>query len=326
MPCKVSHISRSFGPKQFALRDISFEAYKGEIVALLGESGSGKTTLLRLLAGFEIPDQGSITVNGKTVADDHTFVAPEKRRVGLVFQDNALFPHLRVAANVAFGVARKNKRQKTDEMLNLVGLRGYESRYPHELSGGQQQRVAIARSLAAESDLLLLDEPFSNLDDTLKNHVRNEIRDILHSSGKTAVFVTHDIQDCLAVADKILVLKEGRGLQFGTPEYLYRNPEQLYTARLFGQVNVIPPHLARLLDPNSNPALTSIARPHQLQLSDDASLPSLRCHRCRFAGSSYEVSLWWENALLTLYSQQPVEEGALTHLKLLSPLIQVPHE
>jgi iron(III) transport system ATP-binding protein len=198
---------------------------QGEILALVGPSGSGKTTVLRLIAGLERPDLGRLTIRGRLVAGPGVFVEPEKRGVGLVFQDYALFPHLTVSENVAFGLfARRpaERRRRVEEMLELVGLPGLERRYPHEVSGGQQQRVALARALAPAPDVVLLDEPFSNLDADLRGQIREEIGRILRVSSATAIFVTHDQEEGFAIADRVGVLHAGRLEQVDSPERIYR--------------------------------------------------------------------------------------------------------
>lgn len=191
----------------------SFSMAKGEIVGLIGESGSGKSTLLRLIAGLETPSHGTIVLDGRTVVDDRTFVPPEKRGVGMVFQDYALFPHLTVAKNITFGLnhlSRRERNLRLAEMLDLVQLAGMENRYPHELSGGQQQRVALARAIATKPSLLLLDEPFSNLDAGLKETIRAELRDILRKAGMTCLLVTHDVRDIEAICDRAVNISPAR--------------------------------------------------------------------------------------------------------------------
>jgi len=190
--------------------DFCLEIGQGEIVGIPGPSGCGKSTLLRLLAGLEVPSRGRIVIDGSTVVDDRTAVPAEKRGVGMVFQDYALFPHLTVAQNVMFGLhrmTRTEREQRVKEMLELVHLEDYSSRYPHELSGGQQQRVALARALAPRPTLLLLDEPFSNLDDALKASIRNELRNILQQAEMTCLLVSHDQADITAICDRSFALE-----------------------------------------------------------------------------------------------------------------------
>lgn len=195
--------------KDYQIKNFNLEIEKGEIVALLGPSGSGKSTILRLISGLEIPNGGEIIVNDRVLYNKNVFIEPEKRGIGMVFQDYALFPHMTVEKNILFGIEKLNKKEKQrilDEVLELVDMKEYKNRYPHELSGGQQQRVAIARTLALKPSLLLLDEPFSNLDADLKKRIRTEIKDILRKSNTTSIFVTHDIEDAKDVADRIVNL------------------------------------------------------------------------------------------------------------------------
>ncbi|KZL92580.1 ABC transporter ATP-binding protein [Clostridium magnum] len=203
------------------LKNISFSMEKGEILSILGESGGGKSTVLRLIAGLETPSAGRLVIDNKTIFDSNTFILPEKRGVGMIFQDYALFPHMTVAENINFGLnnfSKKEKEERVVEMLELVNLQGLGKRYPHELSGGQQQRIAIARALAPKLTVLLLDEPFSNLDAHLKAKIREELKVILNKTSITAIFVTHDREDVKSIADKVVVLKEGVVVKSGKVE------------------------------------------------------------------------------------------------------------
>jgi iron(III) transport system ATP-binding protein len=218
--------------------DVAVE--QGEVLALLGPSGCGKTTTLRLVAGFERPDDGRVVLDGAEVAGPQHFVPPERRRVGVVFQDYALFPHLTVAQNVGYGVRDRAKRtRRVAEMLDLVGLAGEGNRLPHELSGGQQQRVALARALAPDPALVLLDEPFSNLDAALRVRVRGEVRSILGEAGATALFVTHDQEEALSLADRVAVMRAGQVLQIGEPAALYARPADRFVATFVGDADLI---------------------------------------------------------------------------------------
>lgn len=227
-----------------AVQSIDLDVARGEFVTLLGPSGCGKTTTLRLLAGFEQPDGGAIHINGQPVAGDGGYLPAEKRRVGMVFQDYALFPHLNVSDNVAFGLkgSRKDKDQRIEQMLSLVGLTEYANRMPYALSGGQQQRVALARALAPSPDILLLDEPFSNLDTALRAQVRAEVRDILRATNKTTIFVTHDQEEALSLSDKVAVIFNGRLHQYGAPSEIYTRPIDIHVAQFIGEANLIPAH------------------------------------------------------------------------------------
>ncbi|MSQ11555.1 MAG: ABC transporter ATP-binding protein [Dehalococcoidia bacterium] len=219
---------------------LSFSVQEGELLALVGPSGCGKTTTLRLIAGFERPDAGVIRLGGQVVAGPGAFAPPEKRRVSMVFQDYALFPHLTVAENVAFGLVKGERRpERVRELLTLVGLRGMEQRRPHELSGGEQQRVALARALAPRPQVVLLDEPFSNLHANLRAQVRAEVRDILRASGTTAILVTHDQEEALLMGDLIAVQRDGKVEQIDTPERIFHTPASRFVARFMGMADFV---------------------------------------------------------------------------------------
>lgn len=240
----VHAVHKSFGAQQ-VLHGVDLDVHAGDIVAVLGPSGCGKTTLLRLIAGFDQLDSGTITVDGKVVAHRATgspvSVPPERRRVGVVPQEGALFPHLDVAGNVGFGLPRgAQSALRVAEVLALVGLDGSQRKRPHELSGGQQQRVALARALAPNPSLVLLDEPFSSLDAAMRNQVRDEVFDVLRAAGATAILVTHDQQEALSVADHVAVLMGGRMAQFDEPARLYATPRTLQVATFVGEAVVLP--------------------------------------------------------------------------------------
>jgi iron(III) transport system ATP-binding protein len=227
-----------------AVDGIDLDVRPGEVLALLGPSGCGKTTTLRLVAGFERPDAGTVVLNGEEVVGPQRFVPAERRRVGVVFQDYALFPHLTVARNVGYGVRdRGRRRERVATMLELVGLADAGGRLPHQLSGGQQQRVALARALAPEPALVLLDEPFSNLDAALRADVRADVRAILADAKATAVVVTHDQEEALSLADRVAVMRDGRILQVDTPLDVYSHPEERFVATFVGDADVLPGHV-----------------------------------------------------------------------------------
>jgi iron(III) transport system ATP-binding protein len=228
-------VRKTFGATD-AVAGASLAVERGQLVALLGPSGSGKTTLLRLLAGFEIPDQGTIAIADREVAGPATWVEPEHRRVGMVFQDGALFPHLTVARNVGFGDATA---ERVAECLELVGLAHRGSAYPHELSGGERQRVALARALAPAPEVILLDEPFASLDAGLRATLREQVADILRAADASALLVTHDQQEALALADVVVVMRAGRVEQTGTPEAVYRRPATRWMAEFLGEAEVL---------------------------------------------------------------------------------------
>jgi iron(III) transport system ATP-binding protein len=235
---KCSHLSKNFSDHP-VVQDVSLTVSPNTILALLGPSGCGKTTTLRLMAGFERLDNGRIEIDNQLVADKNHHLPPEKRRVGIVFQDYAIFPHLSLAQNIGFGLKKRGQADRVEEMLTFVGLEGMGERMPHQLSGGQQQRVALARALAPEPVVLLLDEPFSNLDAALRMEMRQEVRQLLKASKTTAVFVTHDQEEALFMGDQVAVMNAGRLEQFGTPEAIFHQPQTRFVAQFLGQTDFI---------------------------------------------------------------------------------------
>ncbi|MCY4530125.1 MAG: ABC transporter ATP-binding protein [Chloroflexi bacterium] len=226
-----------------AVEGVDLAVQPGEILSIVGPSGSGKTTTLRLIAGFESIDAGEISLRGEVVSGLKTHVPPERRRVGIVFQEHALFPHKTVGENVAFGLHKLGASERSErlrEALELVRLTHLERRYPHELSGGEQQRVALARALAPNPAVLLLDEPFSNLDADLRARIRGEVKSILADAGVTVVFVTHDQDDALFMGDRIAIINEGRIEQSGTPEQVFHEPETRFAAGFLGVADFLP--------------------------------------------------------------------------------------
>ncbi|MDQ4131080.1 MAG: ABC transporter ATP-binding protein [Actinomycetota bacterium] len=235
-------VHKRFGSVR-AVENFSLEVAEGELLSLVGPSGCGKSTVLRLVAGLLPIDRGEIRVGGQVVAGPGAWRPPDQRSVGIVFQDYALFPHLTVRQNVAFGLHRRPRSQRgarVDEVLSLVGLRGHADRYPHELSGGEQQRVALARALAPSPAVLLLDEPFSNLDPNLRTQVRAETIAVLRQAGATAVFVTHDQQEALAVGVRVAVMRSGRLEQVAPPETVFHAPANRFVASFTGEVDFLP--------------------------------------------------------------------------------------
>jgi iron(III) transport system ATP-binding protein len=238
---KLDTASKDYGTET-AVQNLSLAVRDGELLTLLGPSGCGKTTTLRLIAGLEAPTAGEIRLDGECVAGDDRFVDPERRDVGIVFQDFALFPHMTVAENVGFGLTDADtdeRDRQVDELLELVGLSSFHDRTPDQLSGGQQQRVALARALAPEPDLLLLDEPFSNLDVRLRVRMREEVRRILKQAGVTAVSVTHDQEEALSISDRVAVLSDGRLEQVGQPEAVFQQPESRFVAEFLGRAGFL---------------------------------------------------------------------------------------
>lgn len=217
-----------------ALDRFSLDVPPGDLLALVGPSGCGKTTALRVIAGFQDLDSGSVAIRDEVVVSPDVNVPPEKRRVGMVFQEYALFPHISVAENVGYGVRGSDRVRRVTEVLELVGLARYEGRFPNELSGGEQQRVALARALAPEPDVVLLDEPFSNLDAPQRERMRRELKKIIRAARVTAVLVTHDQSEALAIADTVAVMRKGRIVQVGPPAEVYRSPVDQWVANFLG--------------------------------------------------------------------------------------------
>jgi len=246
---RLDGVSKRYGAVA-AARDLSFEVAPGELVTLIGPSGCGKSTTLRLVAGLERPDEGCISIAGVVAADRRTWQTPERRRVGLVFQDHALFPHLNVARNVAFGIdrlPRQQQRARVGEVLDLVRLGDLARRYPHELSGGEQQRVALARALAPRPAVVLLDEPFSSLDETLRAQVRAETVSALRETRTTALLVTHDQTEALSTGDRVVVMRGGVIEQADTPQAVFEAPATRFVASFMGDADFLPAHVQNAL-------------------------------------------------------------------------------
>lgn len=266
-------LTKAFGDV-VALDNFSLDVWEGSLLTLLGPSGCGKTTALRVLAGFE-QAAGSVEIRGRPVLAPDVFVPPEKRRVGMVFQDYALFPHMSVAANVAYGLDRGADKKRASDVLDLVGLTALADRMPNELSGGQQQRVALARAIAPEPDVILLDEPFSNLDAALRDRVRREMKAILAEAGTTAVLVTHDQEEALATSDLVAVMYRGRVVQVDSPAELYTRPSDPWIAEFLGDADVftatghrgyVDTSVGRYKTSHKGPVVV-VVRPEDVQLS-----------------------------------------------------------
>ena len=237
---EVSHLSRRFGARE-VVKDLSLSLPAGQVTCLLGPSGCGKSTTLRMIAGVERPDSGTIRIDGKTVCDATSFIPPEARGVGLMFQDFALFPHLTVAQNVAFGLTgdRASKATRVEELLSRVNLAGFGRKHPHELSGGEQQRVALARALAPRPRVMLMDEPFSGLDNRLRDGIRDTTLDVLKEEGAAVLLVTHEPEEALRMADEIALMRDGEIVQRGSPYNIYNAPKDRAAAAFFSDINVI---------------------------------------------------------------------------------------
>ncbi|MDQ2889990.1 MAG: ABC transporter ATP-binding protein [Gemmatimonadota bacterium] len=341
----VDHVSRSFSAQR-AVDDVSFDVRPGELVALVGASGSGKTTTLRVVAGYEQPDSGRILFDG----EDITRVGPARRGFGMVFQHYALFPHMSVAANVAFGLeARGVRREERDrralEALDRVGLGGKGSRMVQQLSGGEQQRVALARAAVIAPRLLLLDEPLSNLDPTLRQSTRDELRATLKGSGAPALFVTHDQDDAFAIADRIVLLAGGRVLQIGTPEDLYDRPLTRDVAKFIGHATLVAARrvgdcasvtiggATRAVSVCSYSGVADgadgaiVLRPEALELTIDGASDSWRAsvQGRRFAGAQfmYRLSLA-ADLTIEVASRERLELERLVGVKIARPVPMVP--
>ncbi len=276
----VENLSKRYHPNHPpVVNNLSFCLQDNSITAILGPSGCGKTTTLRLIAGFERPDSGSIILSGTTLVSSSVDIAPERREIGFVFQDYALFPHLTVLENTLFGLSKLPKSKRLEQarrVLALVGLSIFEKRYPHQLSGGQQQRVALARALAPNPKLVLLDEPFSSLDAGLREATRSEVREILYKASATALLVTHDQEEAMTFADQLLVMRDGNLEQAGAPEQIYAVPRTAFVASFLGKTNLLPARVQNgiaetslgkfpLENPNGNTMLS--IRPEDLRFS-----------------------------------------------------------
>jgi iron(III) transport system ATP-binding protein len=296
----TKHFHRSARP---AVSSASFTVSAGELAALAGESGSGKTTLLRMISGLERPDEGTIALDGRVLSTPAFVEEPERRGIGLVFQDHALFPHLTVSENIAFGLNRRTRAERREiigAMLELVGLPGYELRYPHELSGGERQRIALARSLAPSPRLLLLDEPFSSLDTRLRQEVRDHTRAVLKSHGTAGLMVTHDVQDALSIADRIVLLRHGVIQQDSEPREIYQAPANEYVATFFGSCNflpagVLPQEGSRVIGPPEGAGAGAWIRPEDLRL-----LPETAAHAGDLVGTVEQAAFCgdWQDVRL----------------------------
>ncbi len=299
------------GAAEAAVRGVDFEVGAAELFVLLGPSGSGKTTILRALGGFERPEAGRIEVGGKVVCGPEVFLPAEKRGLGFVFQDYALFPHLNVAGNVGFGLPRAERASRVPEVLAEVGLEALADRRPHALSGGQQQRVALARALAPRPPVMLLDEPFGNLDAATRQQLRRQTMDLLRAQGVSAVLVTHDQEEALSLGDRIAVMREGRIEQIGTPDEIYAKPRTAFVAEFLGHTNLIDGEASqrRALTPLGEVTLNEAAegpvrlsvRPHQLVLGGEGAegrvlLREFQGHCALLKVQVGELDLWARSA------------------------------
>ncbi|WP_324172933.1 ABC transporter ATP-binding protein [Sulfurimonas sp.] len=275
MILELKQLNKSFDKP--VLKDINLEIEQGQIISILGKSGSGKSTLLNVIAGFESAKSGSLHINGETIFDKKTNTQPEDRNIGFVFQNYALFPHLNVEKNLLFGVKdkkRKEKKSLVKELLEMIDLKGYEKKYPHELSGGEQQRVSLARVLATDPDIILLDEPFSSVDTLLKAQIEKELLALIKKSAKTAIFVTHDPKEAMAISDKIAFIQNGEIIQYDTPQNIYYQPKSKALASFFGIANFIDEECYRL---------------NQISLSKQKGMYKAKLNHAIFRGEYYEL-------------------------------------
>ncbi|MFQ5924987.1 MAG: ABC transporter ATP-binding protein [Dehalococcoidia bacterium] len=327
MDVRCASLTKYFGSVR-ALDRLDLSVSHGQILVLLGPSGCGKTTALRLIAGLEVPDVGTVEIGGRLVAGPGIHVPPEQRRVGIVFQDYALFPHLTVADNISYGVPRgQGRRDRIREIMSLVGLAGLESRMPHELSGGQQQRVALARALAPQPEVILLDEPFSNLDADLRLHVREEVRHILKRTETTAIFVTHDQEEGFSLADRLAVLNAGRLEQVDKPEVLYNSPATRFVADFVGHADFIAGYVENCLVHTelgtfpceqgfpSGSQVEVMIRPDNLSLTSDPEGAAIVVDK-RFLGSFNQYALRFPSGeLLHAYTSSSILYPEETRLR-----------
>jgi|TARA_B100000131_G_scaffold288592_1_gene300001 iron(III) transport system ATP-binding protein len=296
MYLEVKNLAKFYNSSYPIIKDLTFSVKKGELISFLGESGSGKTTFLKCLAGLEGINAGSISLNSNFLNNEKTFVKPQKRKIGFVFQDYPLFPHLNILDNITFNLERKYK-SKLDYILKLTGLQFLVERFPHEISGGEQQRACIARALIREPELLLLDEPFSNLDSTIKESMKEEIFKIVKETNTTTILVTHDINDALNISDRILIFKAGILQQYDDPVKMYCEPANCYCAEVLGDMN-------KLFHKNE----TYYIRPEKVNISDKRSKYKVKVEKCFFQGKEYKVKGRINNEIWHFFSTSPIKE------------------
>ena len=293
MYLEVKNLVKSYGNIP-VIKNLTFSIEKGQLISFVGESGSGKSTFLKCLSGLENINSGKVILNNKIINDKNLFVKPQRRKIGYVFQDYPLFPHLNIKENICFNLEKKYFKNFED-IVKLTNLKLLLERYPHEISGGEQQRVSIARSIIREPDLLLLDEPFSNLDTNIKYSIRDEICKIIKKTNTTTILVTHDINDALNISDKILIFKAGIVQQYSDPEKMYCEPANCYCAEVLGEINKFP----------KDDKIYYI-RPENLKVVD-SSPDSMIIEKCFFQGKSYKLLGKYENNIWSLYSKTPLK-------------------
>ncbi|MEV5026232.1 sulfate/molybdate ABC transporter ATP-binding protein [Paenibacillus sp. LPE1-1-1.1] len=309
MHIEVRNLNKNFGDFH-AVKDVSFEIEKGHLIGLLGPSGGGKTSILRMLAGLESPSSGDIIFHGKRVND----LPPQERGIGFVFQNYALFKHMTVFDNIAFGLKVKKQskeqiRERVMYLVELTGLKGFEHRYAHQLSGGQRQRVAFARALAPEPQLLLLDEPFAAIDAKIRTELRTWLKEMIERVGITSIFVTHDQEEAIEVADEIMIISKGKLEQKGSPWDIYKNPETPFVASFIGESTIVDniSELKGFEDAGSRPGTKALIRPEYIEIGKpgeiklaSATLPGKVKH-LHFRGSEWMVELLVGDTKLITY-------------------------
>ena len=296
MYLEVNNLVKHYNSAYPIIRDLTFSVKKGELISFLGESGSGKTTFLKCLAGLEKINGGSISLNSNYLNNDNVFVKPQLRKIGFVFQDYPLFPHLNLKDNIIFNLDKKYF-SNLEYILKLTGLKFFVTRYPHELSGGEQQRACIARALIREPELLLLDEPFSNLDTAIKETMREEIFKIIKETKTTTVLVTHDIKDALNISDRILIFKAGILQQYDEPVKMYCEPANCYCAEILGDMN-------KLFVKND----TYYVRPEKVKVVNKRSKYKVLVEKCFFQGKEYKIKGRREKETWHFFSSKPLKE------------------
>ena len=301
MHLKVNNLVKFYKKEDPLISSLNFSVEKGEIVSFLGESGVGKSTFLKCISGLEPINSGSIVLNEKVLNDKDIFVPPQKRNIGFVFQDYPLFPHLNLKENIVFNL-EKGFLKKLDYMLDLTNLNNLTKRYPHELSGGEQQRACIARALIREPDLLLLDEPFSNLDAGIKHSIIDEIYQIIKATKTTTILVTHDIKDSLNIADKILVFKAGKLQQYDNPVEMYCKPANCYCARILGGINKY------VKDGQSY-----YIRAEKIKLEENSEL-ALTVKKSLFQGKEYNITADYEGETWNIFSPRPFKKEEVIYV------------
>lgn len=294
MYLEVKNLVKSYNNGSAVINDLSFSVNKGQLISFVGESGSGKSTFLKCLSGLEMPNSGLVSLNNRLINGKNIFVKPQKRKIGYVFQDYPLFPHLNIKENICFNLD-KDYHKNFDNIIDLTSLKHLLNRYPHEISGGEQQRACIARSIIREPDLLLLDEPFSNLDANIKFTIRDEICRIIRKSKITTILVTHDINDALNISDKILIFKAGIVQQYSSPETMYCEPANCYCAEILGDINKFPIENK-----------TFYIRPENVKIVDNSS-DSMIVEKCFFQGKDYKLIGRYKNNIWSIISNKPVK-------------------